>query len=147
VSLSDADALPTHYGAPFAEQRQLASGQTGGLIGQWAVDAIRIARGVPGPVELVSLQPGNKLVFLHLDGSDQELPDAGAPILIAEPNGGRVIGQITSAAWHYELGPIALAVIADAVPPAANLIVQILTDGVQTLVAASQTAITDLANG
>jgi tRNA-modifying protein YgfZ len=52
-------------------------------------------------------RPPRRLVFLHLDGSDSDLPPHGAPVLTE----GRQVGFVGSAARHHELGPIALAVI------------------------------------
>jgi folate-binding Fe-S cluster repair protein YgfZ len=45
--------------------------------------------------------------MLHLDGSEDSLPGAGAAVRTAE----RDVGHVTTAARHYELGPIALALI------------------------------------
>jgi folate-binding Fe-S cluster repair protein YgfZ len=47
------------------------------------------------------------LVLLHIDGSDDVLPAHGDAVV----QGGREIGWIASAAQHYELGPIATAVV------------------------------------
>jgi glycine cleavage system aminomethyltransferase T len=47
------------------------------------------------------------LVFLHLDGSDSELPAHGDPVTLED----REVGFVTSAGRHHELGPIALALI------------------------------------
>jgi hypothetical protein len=52
-------------------------------------------------------RPPRRLVFLHLDGSDSELPAHGDPV----EHDGRVVGFVTSAARHHELGPIGLALI------------------------------------
>jgi hypothetical protein len=52
-------------------------------------------------------RPPRRLVFLHLDGSDSELPAHGDPV----EHEGRVVGFVTSAARHHELGPIGLALI------------------------------------
>jgi len=53
-------------------------------------------------------RPPRRLVRLHLDGSVREtLPAPGTPVLVD----GTVIGQITSSAYHYEFGPIALALV------------------------------------
>ncbi|NBQ93012.1 MAG: folate-binding protein, partial [Micrococcales bacterium] len=50
--------------------------------------------------------PPRRLVFLHLDGSGHLVPELGDEV-IAEDG----IGKITSVGSHYEMGPIALAVI------------------------------------
>ena len=52
-------------------------------------------------------RPPRRLVFLHLDGSGHTLPQRGTEV----EAGGRMVGRLTSVARHYELGPIALAVI------------------------------------
>ena len=57
-------------------------------------------------------RPPRRLVFLHLDGSVETLPMHGAPV----EHEGREVGRITSAARHFELGPIALALIKRTVP-------------------------------
>jgi folate-binding protein YgfZ len=51
--------------------------------------------------------PPRRLVFLQLDGSQHTLPEAGSPVLVGE----RKVGTVTSVAQHYEMGPVALAVI------------------------------------
>jgi folate-binding protein YgfZ len=52
-------------------------------------------------------RPPRRLVFLHLDGSDSELPGHGDQV----EHDGRAVGFVTSAARHHELGPIALALV------------------------------------
>lgn len=44
---------------------------------------------------------------LHLDGSDSEFAEAGDAVMLSDVE----IGIVTTAANHYENGPIALAVI------------------------------------
>ena len=50
--------------------------------------------------------PPRRLVFLHLDGSGHILPEPGAEVVTDS-----VVGKITSVAGHYEMGPIALALV------------------------------------
>jgi len=57
--------------------------------------------------------PPRRLVFLQLDGSQHTLPQAGSPVLVGE----RKVGTVTSVAQHYEMGPVALAVIKRSVAP------------------------------
>ena len=64
--------------------------------------------------------PPRRLVLLHLDGGAEALPVHGDPVLL----GDREIGWVSSAARHYELGPIATAVIKRSVDPAAELTVR-----------------------
>lgn len=61
--------------------------------------------------------PPRRLVFLQLDGSLHTLPAAGSEVLFED----RVVGKVTSVAQHYEMGPIALAVIKRSVDPEATL--------------------------
>src|SRR5450432_1339028 len=58
-------------------------------------------------------RPPRRLVRLHLDGSAREkLPVPGSDV--GTDDG--VIGRLTTSAYHYELGPIALAVVKYATP-------------------------------
>jgi hypothetical protein len=72
--------------------------------------------------------PPRRLVFLHLDGSVDRLPAHGDPVELdgsgpGGPESGRtVVGFIGSAARHYELGPIALALVKRTVPVEATLL-------------------------
>ena len=52
-------------------------------------------------------QPPRRLTLLHLDGSAIDLPTTGDKVM----SGDKEVGYIGSVARHYELGPIALAVI------------------------------------
>jgi folate-binding protein YgfZ len=52
-------------------------------------------------------RPPRRLVLLHLDGSESELPTAGDAVT-AE---GREVGRVGTAVRHYELGPLALALV------------------------------------
>ncbi len=68
-------------------------------------------------------KPPRRLVFLHLDGSEVLLPGHGTPVrLAADGPEGRQLGFITSSARHYELGPIALALVKRNVPVDAVLL-------------------------
>ncbi|WP_026549153.1 glycine cleavage T C-terminal barrel domain-containing protein [Arthrobacter sp. Br18] len=64
--------------------------------------------------------PPRRLVFLHLDGSQHTLPKEGSAVVLD----GRTVGRATSVAHHWEMGPIALAVIKRSVDPAATLVVE-----------------------
>ena len=57
--------------------------------------------------------PPRRLTFLHLDGSEHSLPDVGDEIRVSGQE--KVVGKITSAAQHFEMGPIALAIISRSV--------------------------------
>ncbi|HCG56605.1 MULTISPECIES: folate-binding protein YgfZ [Brevibacterium] len=56
-------------------------------------------------------QPPRRLVFVHLDGSGHIQPEAGAEVLAEVRGSERSVGQLTSVALHWELGPIGLAVV------------------------------------
>jgi hypothetical protein len=63
--------------------------------------------------------PPRRLTFLHLDGSEHSLPDVGDEVRVSGQE--KVVGKITSAAQHFEMGPIALAVISRSVAEDAAL--------------------------
>ncbi|TFB48871.1 YgfZ/GcvT domain-containing protein [Cryobacterium tagatosivorans] len=100
----------------------------------WLRTAVHLNKGCYRGQETVAKvhnlgHPPRRLVLLHLDGSDSVLPGHGDEVLAdrvrpgAEPE--RVpVGQVTSSARHYELGPIALAVVKRAIPAASTLYVQ-----------------------
>jgi hypothetical protein len=67
--------------------------------------------------------PPRRLVFLHLDGSVERLPAHGSPVTLAD---GTEVGFTGSAARHFELGPIGLALVKRTVPVDAPL----LADGI-----------------
>jgi tRNA-modifying protein YgfZ len=67
--------------------------------------------------------PPRRLVFLHLDGSVDRLPEHGAPIATQD---GTLVGFAGSSARHYELGPIGLGLVKRTVPTDATL----LADGI-----------------
>ncbi|MBU6264292.1 MAG: hypothetical protein KGM39_05925 [Actinomycetales bacterium] len=64
-------------------------------------------------------QPPRKLVLLHLDGSDVDLPAIGADV----ERDGIKVGFIGTVARHHELGNIALAVVKRNVEPDTPLVV------------------------
>jgi tRNA-modifying protein YgfZ len=124
----------------------------GALAGMWAFEALRIAARVPRlgldtdhrtiPHEVGWIEtavhlnkgcyrgqetvarvhnlghPPRRLVFLHLDGSADRLPAHGDPVELD----GATIGFVGSAARHYELGPIGLALVKRTVPVDATLL-------------------------
>ena len=79
-------------------------------------------------------RPPRRLVMLHLDGSEHVTPEVGAAVVLE----GRTVGRITSVARHFELGPVALAVLKRSVPPDVDLQVESREIGV---LAASQETI------
>ncbi len=136
----------------FVARDDVASVLAGPVAGVWALEALRIADGRPRlgletdhrtiPHELGWLEtavhldkgcyrgqetvarvhnlgrPPRRLVLLHLDGSESVLPEHGEPVLL----GDRTVGTVTSAARHYELGPIALALVKRSTPADETLV-------------------------
>lgn len=94
----------------------------------WLATAVHLNKGCYRGQETVARvhnlgKPPRRLVFLHLDGSEVHLPGHGAPVrLAADGPEGRPLGFVTTSARHYELGPIALALVKRNVPVDAELI-------------------------
>jgi folate-binding protein YgfZ len=89
----------------------------------WIESAVHLDKGCYRGQETVARvhnlgHPPRRLVLLHLDGSEDRLPAHGAQVLRAD---GTVAGFAGSAARHYELGPIALALIKRSIPVDAPL--------------------------
>jgi len=68
-------------------------------------------------------RPPRRLVLLHLDGSMVAMPEHGAKVFLDD----KEVGFIGSLARHYELGPIALAVVKRNVALDATLICEGVT--------------------
>ena len=88
----------------------------------WIETAVHLSKGCYRGQETVARvhnlgHPPRRLVFLHLDGSEDELPAHGDPVAV----GDATVGFVGSAARHYELGPIGLALIKRTVPVDAAL--------------------------
>lgn len=66
-------------------------------------------------------QVPRRLVFLHIDGSTHTIPRPGAEVYGEVRGAERVVGHLTSAAVHYEYGPVGLALIRRNVSPEAPL--------------------------
>ena len=66
--------------------------------------------------------PPRRLVLLHLDGSADRLPATATRSSWPVPDEGTVVGFTGSAARHYELGPIGLALVKRTVPVDATLL-------------------------
>ncbi|OMI33137.1 hypothetical protein SPAR_43036, partial [Streptomyces sparsogenes DSM 40356] len=94
----------------------------------WIGTAVHLHKGCYRGQETVARvqnlgKPPRRLVFLHLDGSEVALPGHGAPVRLASDGAeGRPLGFVTTSARHYELGPIALALVKRNVPVDAALI-------------------------
>jgi hypothetical protein len=100
----------------------------------WLTTAVHLDKGCYRGQETVARvhnlgRPPRRLVLLHLDGSDSDLPAVGSPVLLGE----REVGRLGTAVRHAELGPIALALLKRTVPDDAPLVV----DGVTAAVDAS----------
>lgn len=63
-------------------------------------------------------KPPRHLVLLHLDGSADGRPEPGEPVTA----GGRTVGRLGTVVDHYELGPIALALIKRTITPETPLL-------------------------
>src|SRR5690606_22054028 len=84
----------------------------------WLRSAVHLNKGCYRGQETVAKvhnlgHPPRRLVMLHLDGSDAVLPLVGDDVTLPgegadEP---KVVGRVTSVGRHFELGPIALAVV------------------------------------
>jgi tRNA-modifying protein YgfZ len=83
----------------------------------WIESAVHLNKGCYRGQETVARvhnlgHPPRRLVLLHLDGTENKLPAHGEPVHSGEP----AVGFVGSSARHYELGPIALALVKRAVP-------------------------------
>jgi folate-binding protein YgfZ len=95
----------------------------------WIGSAVKLDKGCYRGQETVARvanlgHPPRRLVRLHLDGSAREnLPAPGTEVFAADTAAG-AIGRVTTAAYHYELGPIALAVVKYATPDDVPVVVR-----------------------
>lgn len=101
----------------------------------WLRSAVHLTKGCYRGQETVAKvhnlgHPPRRLVMLHLDGSDTVLPAHGDVVESLDA----VVGSVTSAAIHFELGPIALAVVKRSVDP--SLPLTVVSDGAR--IAAAQ---------
>ena len=65
------------------------------------------------------LLPPRRLTLLHLDGSENLLPQVGSELRLGE----KVVGHVGTSARHHELGPVALGMVKRNVPVDATLLV------------------------
>ena len=75
-------------------------------------------------------RPPRRLVLLHLDGSEDRLPSRGADVVLD----GASAGFAGSSARHYELGPIALALVKRTTPVTATFTVDGIAAAQEVLV-------------
>jgi hypothetical protein len=78
----------------------------------WIGPAVHLDKGCYRGQETVARvqnlgKPPRRLVLLHLSGEADELPEPGTPVQLD----GRTVGFLGTALHHYELGPVALAVV------------------------------------
>ena len=83
----------------------------------WLRTAVHLNKGCYRGQEAVAKvhnlgHPPRRITLLHLDGSESLLPSSGDDVMLGE----KTVGRITRAAWHYELGPIALAMLKRTTP-------------------------------
>ena len=83
----------------------------------WIGTAVHLDKGCYRGQETVARvqnlgRPPRRLVLLHLSGESDALPEPGSPIESA----GRTVGFLGTAVQHYDLGPIALAVVKRSIP-------------------------------
>ncbi|MDQ1704742.1 MAG: tRNA-modifying protein YgfZ [Frankiaceae bacterium] len=88
----------------------------------WIGSAVHLDKGCYRGQETVARvhnlgRPPRRLVLLHLDGTEENLPPAHVPVELD----GRAVGFLGTAVHHAELGPIALAVIKRQTPDDAHL--------------------------
>ena len=136
------------------EEMNEACNSTATQVGTWALDAERVAAGRPRhgfdtdaksiPNELGVIhgavhmnkgcyrgqetvakvynlgKPPRRLVMLHLDGHAVVMPPTGTPVM----NGEVQVGFLGTVARHFELGPIALAIVKRNTPVDAELMVE-----------------------
>ncbi len=88
----------------------------------WLESAVHLDKGCYRGQETVARvhnlgRPPRRLVLLHLDGSDSELPAHGDPVEWS----GTTVGFVGTAVRHHELGPLVLAVVKRNTPDDAPL--------------------------
>jgi len=108
----------------------------------WLRSAVHLSKGCYRGQETVAKvhnlgHPPRRFVALDLDGSDTTLPESGWTVALAD-DPEKSVGHVTSAARHFEEGPIALGLVKRSVPADAALVVRSPEGGV---VAARQTTI------
>ncbi len=93
----------------------------------WLSTAVHLSKGCYRGQETVAKvhnlgHPPRRLTFLHLDGSGHFLPEVGDEVFVAGTD--VVRGKITTAGQHYEMGPIALALLSRSTPEDAELLIR-----------------------
>jgi folate-binding protein YgfZ len=88
----------------------------------WIGTAVHLQKGCYRGQETVARvhnlgKPPRRLVLVHLSGESDDLPEPGTPVTLD----GRAVGFLGTAIQHYELGPIALAVVKRSLPDDAQV--------------------------
>ncbi len=101
----------------------------------WMASAVHLDKGCYRGQETVARvhtlgRPPRRMTWLHLDGSENRLPEVGADVMLDD----RVVGRMGTSARHHELGPIGLALIKRSTDLTAALTVDGLTAGQEMLV-------------
>jgi len=101
----------------------------------WIGPAVHLHKGCYRGQETVARvqnlgRPPRRLVLLQVDGSEDVLPAHGAPVEVE----GRAVGFVGTVARHWELGPIALAVVKRQVPDDAALVVGSVAASIESVV-------------
>lgn len=91
----------------------------------WLTSAVHLDKGCYRGQETVAKvhnlgQPPRRIALVHLDGSSERPPDHGDRVLL----GDREVGWIGTGVQHYELGPIATAILKRSTPLDAELVVE-----------------------
>ena len=89
----------------------------------WIGAAVHLEKGCYRGQETVARvhnlgKPPRRLVRLHLDGSDDRLPERGDALALD----GRTVGFVGTVVQHYELGPVALGLVKRQVPDDAAVV-------------------------
>jgi folate-binding protein YgfZ len=89
----------------------------------WIGSAVHLTKGCYRGQETVARvanlgRPPRRLVLLHLDAGDEEMPLPGEPVTLD----GRTVGRVGTAVLHHELGGVALALLKRSVPVDAELV-------------------------
>jgi folate-binding protein YgfZ len=109
----------------------------------WLSSAVHLTKGCYRGQETVAKvhnlgHPPRRLVLLHLDGTAERDAVAGDSVWQGE----RELGRITTVAQHFELGPIALAVVARTADDSADWLARSASDEAgQPIAAKAQTIV------
>ena len=108
----------------------------------WLATAVHLHKGCYRGQETVAKvhnlgAPPRRLTLLHLDGSDSVMPTLGAQV----EHDGKAVGNVVSAAYHYELGPIALALLRRGLDTEAPLTVLAGDNGTLAIAAAQEVVV------